>query len=694
MDHVRKRNGSLEKFNQEKITQAILKAAEACGGSDEVLSKSISDEVVRILPSKQKNDIPEVEEIQDLIEYVLIERGHAQTAKTFILYREKRTKAREKNALIGATIDMFSDYLDDKDWRIKENSNTQKSLNGLNNYVREKFTEYYWLNEIYPNDVKKAHEQGDMYIHDLGNLSNYCAGWDLRQILQDGFGGAPSKVESKPPKHFRSALGQIVNSTFITQGELAGAQAWSSFDTYLAPFIYYDGLNYEEVKQAMQEFIFNLNVSTRTGYQPAFSNLTFDVKCPLTLENDNVVYGGEIKDKKYSDFQKEIDMINIAFCDIMLEGDKNGKVFTFPIPTLNIGKSFDWDNPIFRKWMEITCKYGIPYFANYVNSDLSEEDAISMCCRLRIGTKELRNRGGGLFGSNPLTGSIGVCTINLPRLGYLSNHLSEFKERIKVSMNLACNSLEIKRKEVERLTEKGLYPYSAHYLRNIKERTGEYWYNHFSTIGLVGMNEAIRNLFNDQENIGTKRGIAFAEDILVFMRDILSEFQEETEHVYNLEATPAEGCSYKLASSDKAAYPDIITAGSEEAPYYTNSTMLPVGYTDDIFEAVEKQSKIQSLYTGGVVHHLYLGEKIGDIDVSKKILKGIFEKYELPYLSFTPTFSICPIHHYLSGEHFECPYCESETEVFSRVTGYLRPISSYNTGKRQEYSDRKMYTLA
>ncbi len=687
---IRKRDGSTVKFQQQKITWAIFKAAQSCGGTDFSRAEELSDEVLDVLADEYRGRVPEVEEVQDAAEKVLIERGHAQTAKAFILYREKRKSARQLNALIGATIDMFSDYLEDRDWRAKENANTQKSINGLNNYVREFFTQNYWLHEVYPNDIREAHVTGDAHIHDLGFLGPYCAGWDLRQLLLDGFGGVQGKVESKPPRHLRSFLGQIVNSTFTTQGESAGAQAWSSIDTYCAPFIRFDSLSYKEVKQLLQEFIYNLNVPTRVGFQCPFSNLTFDLTVPAALKDQAVVVGGKNRNETYGDFQAEMDTFNRAFCEVMMEGDAKGRVFTFPIPTINITKEFDWDAPAVDSFMEVTAKYGIPYFANYVNSDLSPEDAISMCCRLRLDTSELRKRGGGLFGSNPLTGSVGVVTINLPRIGYLAQSKNEFMARLWQQVQLAKNSLETKRKIVEQQTDNGLYPYSAHYLRHIKERTDEYWHNHFSTVGIIGMNEALLNLL--KVDITSEEGREFSVEVMNFLRDALKDAQDETGHVYNLEATPAEGTAYRLARLDRARYPDIITAGSD-TPYYTNSTQVPVGLTDDIFEVLDLQDDLQSLYTGGTVLHLYLGEAVEDIESCKSLLRKAFESYNLPYISITPTFSICDEHGYLHGEQFSCPDCSRETEVWSRVTGYLRPVANYNRGKRQEYKDRVKFRL-
>lgn len=689
---IMKRDRSYTPFKKEKIVLAIFKAANAVGGNDFATSEQLADEVVMLAEKRFPDGIAEVEVIQDLVEKVLIERGHAKTAKAFILYREKRRSAREENALIGATINMFSEYLNDRDWQISENANTQKSINGLNNYVRESFTKNYWLHEVYPEEIRAAHTAGDIHIHDLGFFGPYCAGWDLRQIIISGFGGVPGKVESKPPKHLRAFLGQIVNSTFTTQGETAGAQAWSSFDTYCAPFIRYDNLDYKSVKQALQEFIFNLNVPTRVGFQCPFSNLTFDIVVPRTLKDEHVIVGGTIMNETYGDFQKEIDILNMAFCDVMMEGDSKGRVFTFPIPTINVTKEFDWDSPVVEKFMEITCKYGVPYFSNYINSDLSPEDALSMCCRLRLDTTELRKRGGGLFGSNPLTGSIGVVTINLPRLAYLSKTESEFFIRLWQQMNTAKNSLEIKRKVIEEQTAQGLYPYSANYLKDIYLRTGSYWFNHFNTIGLIGMNEACQNLLGAEHDLTTQTGQDFSIKTLNYMLDVIKDIQEETGHFYNLEATPAEGTSYRLAKQDKDMYADIITAG-ETIPYYTNSTQLPVGYTDDIFETLDLQDELQSLYTGGTVLHLYLGEEIKELDTAKRLIQKAFTNYKLPYISLTPTFSVCNDHGYIAGEHYTCPECGQPAEVWTRVVGYLRPVQNFNTGKQEEYHLRKKYVV-
>jgi ribonucleoside-triphosphate reductase len=692
LQRIVKRDQSQVPFRKEKIIFAIFKAATAVGGNDFALAEKLTEQVLVLAEQKYPNGVADVEGIQDLVEKILIEAGHAKTAKAFILYREKRRSARESNALIGATINMFSEYLNDRDWQINENANTQKSINGLNNYVREAFTQNYWLHEIYPEEIRNAHLSGDIHIHDLGFFGPYCAGWDLQQVLLNGFGGVPGKVESKPPKHLRSFLGQIVNSTFTTQGESAGAQAWSSFDTYCAPFIRYDKLDYATVRQALQEFIFNLNVPTRVGFQCPFSNLTFDIVPPRTLKDQHVICGGQYMPETYGDFQTEMNLFNLAFCDVMSSGDSKGRVFTFPIPTINITRDFDWNSPVTDKFMEITCKYGIPYFSNYVNSDLSPEDALSMCCRLRLDTKELRKRGGGLFGSNPLTGSIGVVTLNLPRIAYISKSESEFFARLWQQMNIAANSLEIKRKVIEEQTARGLYPYSANYLRPIQQKTGCFWYNHFNTIGLIGMNEACQNLFGPDCDLATPKGQDFAIKTLNYMRKEIQEIQDKTGHYYNLEATPAEGTSYRLAKKDTERYSDIITAG-ESVPYYTNSSQLPVGFTDDIFETLDLQDELQSLYTGGTVLHLYLGEEIKDRAIAKRLIQKVFTRYRLPYISLTPTFSICNDHGYLAGEQPICPECGAATEVWSRVVGYLRPVRNYNKGKQEEYAQRKKYVI-
>ncbi|MDR0850133.1 MAG: ribonucleoside triphosphate reductase [Christensenellaceae bacterium] len=687
---VLKRDGTTQEYNKKKIADAIFKAAVACDGQDRDKAEDLAAQVEQILNSTYSGKTPTVEQVQDVVEKVLIENRHARVAKAYILYREKRTMARESNALIGATIGLFSNYLNNDDWVIKENANQGYSIGGLNNYVREAFTKNYWLNEVYPVEVREAHTSGIIHLHDLGFFGPYCAGWDLRQLLTDGFGGVPRKVTSKPAKHLRSFLGQIVNATFTLQGEAAGAQAWSNFDTYCAPFIRFDNMTYKQVKQCLQEFIFNINVPTRVGFQCPFSNVTLNITCPKTLKDQPVVIGGNMMDTNYGDYQVEMDIFNKAFCEVILEGDSSGRVFTFPIPTINVTKDFDWNSEVVNSIMDITCKYGIPYFANYVNSDLSPDDAVSMCCRLRLDVSELRKRGGGLFGSNPLTGSIGVVTLNLPRIGYLADSEEEYFALVDKYCDVAKSSLEIKRKIVEKQTRNGLYPYSKFYLRGVKERTGNYWSNHFNTIGIVGMNESLLNFMG--KDITTEEGQAFAVKVMEHMRDKMKEYQKQTGNQYNLEATPAEGVAPRFAKIDKKRFPEIITAGKEEV-CYTNSTQVPVGFSNDIFKVIKLQDTLQSLYTGGTVLHLYLGEKIEDKETAKKLLQKIFLQTKMPYISITPTFSVCEEHGYIAGEHFECPKCGREAEVWSRVVGYLRPVQDYNESKFDEYMTRQKFRI-
>ncbi len=577
-------------------------------------------------------------------------------------------------------IALVDNYLKQLDWKVNENSNMSYSIQGLNNYIASEISKQYWLNKIYPSHIKNAHLNGDIHIHDLNIISVYCVGWDLKDLLTEGFTGVKGKVESAPAKHFRTALGQIVNFMYTMQGEAAGAQAFSNFDTLLAPFIRYDNLTYEQVKQAMQEFIFNMNVPTRVGFQTPFTNITMDLTVPSYYAEQPVIIGGELMEETYKEFQTEMDMLNKAFFEIMMQGDNSGRVFTFPIPTYNITKDFDWDNKNINGLWEMAAKYGIPYFSNFINSDMSPEDARSMCCRLRIDNRELEYRGGGLFGSNPLTGSVGVVTLNLPKIGANVKTKGEFFEKLSAKMEVAKESLEIKRKLLEDLTDKDLYPYTKFYLRDIKARFGVYWKNHFSTIGLIGMNEACLNLL--QENIGTPAGKQFALEVMDFMRAKIVEFQKETGNNYNLEATPGEGTSYRLAKLDKERY-----------PYYTNSTQLPVNYSDDIFEVLDHQDDLQTKYTGGTVVHIYAGERIQNIETMKNLVKKICNNYRLPYFTFSPTFSTCPNHGYISGEHFTCPECGESCEVYSRVVGYIRPVNQWNKGKKKEFSDRKTFEI-
>ena len=661
IQYICKRDGRIAPFDSDKITDAIFKAAKAVGGTSRKNKKIICKSVVDILNIVYKDGhIHTVENVQDLVEKMLIERGHAKVAKAYILYREQHRRIRESKNLLNEGLELIDNYLDRSDWRVNENSNMSYSLQGLNNHISTSITAKYWLERIYPPEIREKHVNADFHLHDLGLLSAYCVGWDLKDLLLKGFCGVPGKVESKPAKHFRSALGQVVNFFYTLQGESAGAQAFANFDTYLAPFIYYDKLTYSEVKQCLQEFVFNMNIPTRVGFQTPFTNVTLDLTPPSTIAGDYVVIGGELMDMTYGEFQKEMDMFNAAFAECLYEGDAKNRIFTFPIPTYNISKDFDWNNPKIEKIWEMTARYGIPYFANFINSDMNPEDARSMCCRLRLDNRELRKRGGGLFGANPLTGSIGVVTINMPRLGYLSKTEDEFFERLEELMVLAKNSLEIKRKALENFTANDLYPYTKFYLSGIYQRDKKYWGNHFSTIGLVGMNEACVNFLNT--DISSVEGKTFALKVLDFMRERIMQFQEETGNFYNLEATPAEGVTYRFARADKEKYPDIKTAGKGE-PYYTNSVHLPVSYTDDLFEILDHQDDLQIKFTGGTVVHLFLGEKIDDISVVKSLVRRIAENYSLPYFTLTPTFSVCPVHGYLPGEHKYCPYDHSSEEL-------------------------------
>lgn len=692
--YIIKRDGRKVDFNSEKITKAILKAGEAAGEFNYNTAKKLTMQVLSICTSMYKNQPPTVEDVQDIVEEVLLNSQYKKTAKAYIIYRDQHAKIRE--TVSKAKVDLVDQYIEQLDWKVNENSNMAYSLQGLNNYLASEISKIYWLNKIYPPEIKKAHLNGDLHIHDLNLLSVYCVGWDLQDLLTQGFKGVSGKIESKPPKHFRSALGQIVNFFYTLQGEAAGAQAFSSFDTLLAPFVKFDKLSYKEIKQALQEFVFNINVPTRVGFQTPFTNITMDLTVPKTLADTPVIIGGEPQNSTYKDYQEEVYLINKAFLEVMKEGDAKGRVFTFPIPTYNITKDFDWNNPILDILWESTAKYGIPYFSNFINSEMNPEDARSMCCRLRLDTRTLESRGGGLFGANPLTGSIGVVTLNMPRLGFISENEEDFFSRLENLMNIAKNSLEVKRKVLEKLTDRNLYPYTTYFLRNVKKRFNEYWKNHFSTIGLVGMNEAVLNLMN--KSIADREGHDFAVKTMDFMRDKLVDFQEDTGNNYNLEATPAEGTSYRLAKLDKERYPSIIS-GNETAylegakPFYSNSTQLPVNYTDDLFEALDLQDELQTKYTGGTVMHLFGGERISNSESIKQLVKKICMNYHLPYFTITPTFSICPSHGYIAGEHAKCEICGSETEIYSRVVGYLRPVKQWNEGKREEFSLRKTFRI-
>jgi len=689
---IKKRNNRIVKFDSSKIESALKKAGFATGEFGDKTAKRLTLKVLALAQNTIINKVPTVEEIQDIVEEVLLSSSYRKTAKAYIIYREQHNQIREITS--KANINLVNQYLKKTDWQVNENSNMAFSLQGLNNYISSEVSKIYWLNKIYTKDIKQAHLKGDFHIHDLNLLSVYCVGWDLFDLLLEGFKGAVGKIESRPAKHFRVALGQIVNFFYTLQGESAGAQAFSNFDTLLAPFIYYDKLTYKEIKQILQEFIYNMNVPTRVGFQTPFTNITLDLVVPKYYKNQNVIIGGKVQKKTYGDFQKQMDIFNKAYFEIMMEGDAKGRVFTFPIPTYNITKNFNWNNKKINGLWEMTAKYGIPYFSNFINSDMNPEDARSMCCRLRIDNRELEVRGGGLFGSNPLTGSIGVVTINMPRIGYLSKNEKEFMERLSFYMDLAKESLQIKRKVLEQFTDQNLYPYAKFYLKGIKKQFGQYWKNHFSTIGLVGMNESTLNFLN--ETIASERARKFSLKVLDFMRNKLIKFQKETGANYNLEATPAEGTAYRLAKIDKEIYPNIVCGNEKDyqngaEPFYTNSTQLPVNFTDDIFEALDLQDEIQCKYTGGTVLHIFVGERIKNLQVVINLVRKICTKYKLPYFTISPTFSVCPNHGYIAGEKYKCPKCNAKTEVYSRVVGYLRPIQQWNKGKKEEFKKRKNF---
>jgi len=693
---IEKRDGTKVQFDAGKITIAIAKAGAATGEFDAAIADRLMLRVLSMAEQVIGDRTPTVEAIQDIVEEVLLASPFRKTAKAYILYRDQHARIRE--AAAKANIDLVDQYLQQHDWRVNENSNMAYSLQGLNNYISSEISSSYWLNNIYPPEVREAHRDGDFHIHDLNLLSVYCVGWDLQALLIEGFRGVPGKVASAPAKHLRSALGQIVNFFYTLQGEAAGAQAFSNFDTLLAPFIRHDGLSYRDVKQALQEFVFNINVPTRVGFQTPFTNVTLDLEVPSPLADQPVIIGGKPQVETYREFQQEMNLFNRAFLEVMYEGDANGRVFTFPIPTYNITKDFDWDNPDLDILWKVTARYGVPYFSNFVNSDMNPEDARSMCCRLRLDNRELQKRGGGLFGSNPLTGSIGVVTINMPRIGYLAQDRNEFIALLERRLILAKESLEIKRKVLEKFTRGNLYPYAKHYLRDIFERFGCYWKNHFSTIGLIGMNEACLNLLG--KSIASEAGQEFSLSVMDYLRDRLVAFQEETGNNYNLEATPAEGTSYRLARIDRRTYPDIVTANSDSsqhdsgvAPFYTNSTHLPVNHTDDIFEYLDLQDRLQTKYTGGTVVHIFAGERVEDHATVRNLVRTICRHYHLPYFTLTPTFSVCPEHAYIAGEHAACPRCGHATEVYSRVSGYLRPVGQWNSGKKAEFLKRKEFVV-
>jgi len=694
-EKIKKRDGRIAEFDSSKISDAIAKSGKETGEFDTKEAKRLTMKVITLARDLRLGVCPEVEEIQDIVERVLLDSPFNKTAKAYIIYREQHNQIRK--ITIREHLDLMENYIGRMDWKVKENSNMSYSLQGLNNYISSGITAEYWLNRIYPPRVREAHEKGDIHIHDLSLLSVYCVGWDLQDLLMEGFKGVSGKVESAPPKHFRTALGQMVNFFYTLQGEAAGAQAMSNFDTLLAPFVREDKLDYKDVKQALQEFVFNINIPTRVGFQTPFTNITMDLVVPSILRESPVVIGGQYQQETYADYQHEMDIINNAFAEVMMEGDAKGRVFTFPIPTYNITKDFNWNNENLENVWKMTGKYGIPYFSNFVNSDMSPDDARSMCCRLRLDNRELQKRGGGLFGANPLTGSIGVVTINLPRLGYIADTEQAFMDHLDALIKIAGESLSIKRKVLERFTDGNLYPYSKFYLRKIKESAGCFWRNHFSTIGVLGMNEACVNFMG--KSIASQQGQAFSLRVMDHLRRKIEKMQVETGEMFNLEATPAEGTTYRFAMKDKERYPEIICANEQEYkagsnPFYTNSTHLPVNYTDDVFEALDLQDALQAKYTGGTVLHLFLGEEVGDIEVVKQMVRKVSGNYRLPYFTLTPTFSVCDTHGYLSGEEPVCHKCGAETEVYSRVVGYLRPVKQWNNGKQTEFCMRKTFDVA
>jgi len=690
MKFVRKRDGQLQEWDQDRITIAITQAFKATGVSDGEIAQDLSDRVAHILLDKfGGNGVPTVEEIQDIVENTIMGAGYYEVARAYILYRDQRRQVREMGFLLKSG-DLVEDYIGINDWLVNENANMGFSMQGMNIYLTQKVISKYWLMRVHSPEIRRAHMGGDFHIHDLGILGPYCVGWDMQQMLMEGFPrGTPGKIVSGPAKHFRVALKQAVNFLYALQGEAAGAQAFSNFDTYLAPFIAYDGLSYDEVYQAMQEFMFDMNVPTRVGFQTPFTNTTLDRTVPKFMEDEGVVIGGKMQEDVYGDFQDEMDVFNKAYVDVNIQGDYEGRIFSFPIPTYNITKDFDWEFP--ELW-ELTAKFGIPYFSNFINSDMDPEDVRSMCCRLRIDNR-LVKRGGGFFGSNPLTGSIGVVTINLPRIGYLAKDDTDFFGRLEQLMDLAKESLILKRRILEVLTEKGFYPYSKYWLAPVKQRFGEFWRNHFNTIGLVGGNEMCLNFLD--ESIGSSEGLRFSEKVLDVMRNKLMEYQNETvdengysTNIWNLEASPAEGASYRLAKIDREKYPDIRAANDNigDEPFYTNSTQLAVNSDLDLWAALKHQDRLQTLYTGGTVFHTNPSP-----EGVKKLVQRIARGFHLPYYTITPTFSICPNHGHMSGEWTVCPRCGAVCEVYSRIVGYFRPVSQWNLGKKSEFGMRKTF---
>ena len=687
MYKVRKRDGKIVPFELQKITEAIKKAfeAEETNYDDNVID-FLGLKVTADFNDKVKNNIIDIEDIQDSVESVLSKAGYADVAKAYILYRKLHEKQRAIENTMLDYKDVVNSYINVTDWRVKENSTVTYSVGGLILSNSGSITANYWLSEVYDKEIADAHRNCDIHIHDLSMLTGYCAGWSLKQLIQEGLGGVPGKITSSPAKHLSTLCNQMVNFLGIMQNEWAGAQAFSSFDTYLAPFVKIDNLTQKEVKQAIQSFVYGVNTPSRWGTQAPFTNITLDWTVPNDLAELNAIVGGKEQDFKYKDCQKEMDMVNKAFIEIMIEGDANGRGFQYPIPTYSITKDFDWSETENNKMLfEMTAKYGTPYFSNYINSDMEPSDVRSMCCRLRLDLRELRKKSGGFFGSGESTGSIGVVTINIPRIAYLSTDEKDFYNRLEKMMNLSARSLKIKRNVITKLLNEGLYPYTKRYLGTFE--------NHFSTIGLVGMNEACLNANWIKEDLTHEKAQKFTKDVLNFMREKLSDYQEEYGDLYNLEATPAESTSYRLAKKDKVLYPNIITASDDETPYYTNSSHLPVGYTEDIFTALDIQDELQTLYTSGTVFHAFLGERLEDWQAAASLVRKIAENYKLPYYTLSPTYSVCKNHGYILGEVWTCPDCGQETEVYSRITGYYRPVKNWNDGKAKEYKMRKVYDL-
>ena len=689
MYSVVKRDGKLVQFDLTKISTAIAQAFDAC-------DRQYNDDIIDFLALKVTADFEpyvkdskiEVEKIQDSVESVLIKAGYDDVSKAYIIYRRQREKIRNISATMVDYKDIVNNYLNINDWRVKENSTVTYSVGGLILSNSGAITANYWLSEIYDEEIGNAHRNADIHIHDLSMLTGYCAGWSLKQLIQEGLGGVGGKITSAPAKHLATLCNQMVNFLGIMQNEWAGAQAFSSFDTYLAPFVKVDNLNYDQVKKCIESFIYGVNTPSRWGTQAPFSNITLDWVVPHDLAELNCIIGGKESDFKYKDCQKEMDMINKAFIEVMIEGDANGRGFQYPIPTYSITKNFDWsDTENNRLLFEMTSKYGTPYFSNYINSDMEPSDVRSMCCRLRLDLRELRKKSGGFFGSGESTGSVGVVTINMPRIAYLAENEADFYARLDRMMDIAARSLKVKRTVISKLMDAGLYPYTRRYLGTFN--------NHFSTIGLVGMNEAGLNAKWIKADLTEEKTQKFTKEVLNHMRERLSDYQEQYGDLYNLEATPAESTAFRLAKHDLKRYPDIVTAGEKDgAPYYTNSSHLPVGYTEDIFTALDIQDELQTLYTSGTVFHAFLGEKLPDWKAAATLVRKVAENYSLPYYTLSPTYSVCKTHGYIAGEHFTCPECGAATEVYSRITGYYRPVQNWNDGKSQEYKERKVYDIA